>query len=906
MLIIAVVVSRMMVSSAEIIEETSKQNILALSRAAALLVSAEDLEGFVLPEDGEKPEYIALRHALATFNEISGTEYTYYLRLDPETNLMQFIVDNTLGDDIALAMPKVPREYAPDVALAGMANTVELGSYSEGWEGYMTAFAPVYHRDGSLSNVIAGVDMLDVNIREAQKNMNRLSLLLLISIIIVLGSCLYSLILYQRQTKQALMASEAKSSFLSNTSHEIRTPMNAILGMVDLIMHEDTSDIVLSHATDIRNACRGLLTVINDILDISKIESGRLEIIPANYYISSLLADSVSIVKMRTDEKKLTFAVDIDPNIPSELIGDELRIKQVLINLLNNAVKFTPEGQITLSVRCKIEGDFCHLIFSVEDTGIGIKAEDLDKIFVFFQQVDTKKNRNIEGTGLGLSISKQLVEMMDGYIAVESKYGVGSTFTASIKQQVANSQSMTYLKYPNRNSVLVYENRPAYLNSVIFTLDALGCNYEICTNRSEMYLHLDAAKYDYIFVSSMYINNIQPVIAREQPGAVTVVLDGTETPHNNTISISMPIHSLQIANILNDDYSDISNTSSSTDIIAPEAKVLVVDDNAVNLRVAVGLLKIYGIQADTATSGIRAVEMVRKTDYDLVFMDHMMPDMDGIDTTVVIRSLGGKYTHLPIVALTANAVRGVMEMFKAEGLDDYLAKPIEMSKLNAVLKKWIPVDKQGAKPELTAFESAPFLIRGLDTRKGIVNSGGAIEAYNEILAIYAADCEIRGRDMLDFHKDGNIKALTICIHAVKSASANIGADNISGMAAELESAGKAGDSSYIDTKLQNFLDSLTILLGNIRRYLGNISKDDTIRDKPADLDFLRASLANIERHMGNLNIDMVENVLEKLYTYRWNEDINGKISKIKNCVGIFDYDGIATAVAELIAISSAE
>ena len=714
------------------------------------------------------------------------------------------------------------------------------------------------------------------------------------------------------EREEALISAQIKTNFLANMSHEIRTPMNAILGMVELIMHENISDTVASFSNDIRNACRGLLIIINDILDISKIEAGKMKITLANYHISSLLADVISIIKMRTEKKMLIFAVNIDPNIPNELVGDELRIKQILINLLNNAVKFTNEGQITLSVCGHIEEDgLCRLTFSVEDTGIGIKQEDIDRIFVMFQQMDTKKNRNVEGTGLGLSISKQLVEMMDGYIDVQSEYGTGSKFTVSFPQSVADSQPLTALTHPEQVSVLVYENRVAYLNSLTFTLDSLGCKYKICANRSEIYQYLEDFKYNYIFISSLYMEKIYAIAAKKQPGAVVVVLDGDgESSYSNVLTISMPIHCLQIANILNDEYDRYDNKNNAShasgSISAPDAKVLVVDDNAVNLKVAAGLLNISKIKADTASNGMRAVEMVQDKDYDLVFMDHMMPHMDGVDTTIAIRGLGGKYAQLPIVALTANAVGGVREMFKAEGLDDFLAKPIEISKLNAILKKWLPEDKQKPQTETEVIEAGYFEIRGLNTRIGITNSGGTSDAYNEILAIYVADCENRLNDLEKYHKNGDLRALTICVHAIKSASANIGAIEISTMAAALEAAGRVSDTAHIDASLLPFFDSLSSLLGNIREYLNSIRKEGTVQDKPADSDFLKSSLAEITVYMNNFDLDMAETALMKLYTYQWDEAVFERIYKIKEYIDIFDYDAIETTIAEIKTMSGFE
>ena len=712
--------------------------------------------------------------------------------------------------------------------------------------------------------------------------------------------------------RDATIASKAKSDFLANMSHEIRTPMNAIQGMTELIMHEKINDTVMAYANDIRNASRGLLSIINAVLDISKIESGKLEIVPVRYHISSLLVDVISIIKVRADTKGISFVTHIDTNIPSELIGDEVRIKQILINLLNNAVKFTNEGQITMSVSSQMNNDVCQLVFSVSDTGVGVKPEDIGKVFVLFQQIDTKRNRNVEGTGLGLSISKQLVEMMDGSIAIESEYGVGSTFTATIKQTVANSRPIAELKQPDKSSVLVYENRPAYLSSVKYALDSLCCRYMICANRADMNRHLDDFKCDYIFVSSLYINNIQGAASQKQPNAVIVVLngDGNLYTESNILSISMPIHCLQLASILNDGhdgYSNITNPSHAADIVTPEAKVLVVDDNDVNLKVAVGLLmNTYKLQADTASSGMRAVEMVQATYYDLIFMDHMMPDMDGIDATVAIRALGKKYEKLPIVALTANAIGGMREMFIAEGLDDFLPKPIEMSKLDLILKKWLPKDKQQSREKDVVSQEICIEIPGINTQKGVRNSGGVLEDYNGILAIYAADSENRLAEMAGYHRDGNIKALSICVHALKGSSANIGADDVSGMAEELEAAGKSGDTLYIDANLQRVTDAFSNLLVNIQSYLSSVPKKDIVPNKTSDYDFLKTTLDEIERLMDNFDIDMAEHALAELYTYHWDDNVLTWITKIKDCISVFDYDGIETAISELRAVCDAE
>ncbi|MDE7279110.1 MAG: response regulator, partial [Oscillospiraceae bacterium] len=383
-------------------------------------------------------------------------------------------------------------------------------------------------------------------------------------------------------SRKADMANSAKSDFLANMSHEIRTPMNAIAGFAELCLKEKN----YCYAADIKIAAKNLVSIINDILDISKIEAGKLELVPSVYDTGEMLNDVVSIIYVQLDKKKnLDFKIDIDRRIPRKMYGDEVRLKQILINLLGNAVKFTNSGLISLSVKeLSRIGDSVSIMFKVSDTGIGIKKDDIPKLFENFRQVDTRRNRRIEGSGLGLSISKTLAEKMDGSITVESEYGKGSVFTVVLTQKISDPSPISKL----------------------------------------------AAK------------------------------------------------------------SSVSEEKSRT-LHAPEAHVLVVDDNKVNLNVTARLLTSYGIKADLADSGAAAIDMINASYYDLVFMDHMMPDLDGVDTTKIIRSRGDAYSmELPIIALTANAVSGAKEMFMESGFNDFISKPIQIPLLEKILEKWLP------------------------------------------------------------------------------------------------------------------------------------------------------------------------------------------------------------------------
>jgi signal transduction histidine kinase/ActR/RegA family two-component response regulator len=529
--------------------------------------------------------------------------------------------------------------------------------------------------------------------------------------------------------------SKSKSSFLASMSHEIRTPMNAITGMAELMLRGELTDEARSYAQDIKKAGNNLISIINDILDISKIEAGKLEIIYAKYMFSSLINDTVNIVRLRIGDKPIQFTTNIDGNIPNRLIGDEVRLRQIFLNLLSNAVKYTKQGHVSLTVTGEKRIDKqIWLKVIVSDTGSGIKAEDQESLFSDFVQVDAVKNRGIEGTGLGLAITKRLCAAMGGNISMESEYGKGTTFTVIIPQ-------------------------------------------------------------------------------------------GTE---------------LQISPSAAQDADNKTDNSGKDKFTISNTQILVVDDISTNLKVAEGLLQPYKARIDTCLSGAIAIELIKKNDYDLVFMDHMMPEMDGIETVRHIRTMGKQF---PVIALTANAVLGMREMFLEKGFNDFLAKPIDVSKLDEVLGRWIPEEKKEIIPTASGsgndsahgvLSSSFPEIPGVDTRLGITRTGGTLVNYKYVLSIFRNDAEERLLSLHNAQAQNNLSLLTTHVHAIKSASGSVGAIEISERAAKLEAAGRAGDLEFIGANLKSFTEDLEKLNKNIHIFLQSGIEEESREAEPLD------------------------------------------------------------------------
>ena len=672
--------------------------------------------------------------------------------------------------------------------------------------------------------------------------------------------------------RKAEFASQAKSDFLAKMSHEIRTPMNAITGMAELLLRGSLSGEARRHVQDIKQAGSNLVSIINDILDFSKIEAGKLEIIPIKYLLSSLINDTVNIIRMRIMEKPIRFFTNIDGNIPNSLIGDEVRLRQILINLLSNAVKYSEKGHIGLTITAdKWESGHIWLRIDVADTGKGIKHEDQAKLFDEFVKVDTKKNQGIEGTGLGLAITKRLCLAMGGDINMTSEYGKGSVFTAIIPQGIGSLEPFAAVEDPEKKKVLVYEGRLNYARSICWTLENMRVPYAMVTNIDDFSAALYREEWFYVFSSYGLYENIKPFMEPQpspkgegsplerddsafsggrKPSLALMIEWGTEAYIPGVRFVSIPAQSLSIANTLNGkaDSKGYVKNSGAIRFTFPSARILVVDDIATNLKVVEGLLAPYGAAVDTCLNGLQSIEMVKraaseKREYDIVFMDHMMPEMDGIEATSAIRAWEKELNdaqsidmrkHIPIIALTANAVVGMREMFIENGFNDFISKPIDVSKLDEILERWIPKEKkekisdsslrqtQGA--DINAFHesaegNASFSISGVDTAKGIAMTGGTLDAYKQVLKIFCKDVEDRLPLLHTIPTAETLLEFATQFHALKSASGSLGAAEISAQAAKLEAASKDADMIFIYEHLLVFVHDIIELVYNIKKAL---------------------------------------------------------------------------------------
>ena len=611
---------------------------------------------------------------------------------------------------------------------------------------------------------------------------------------------------YQVAKLAAERANNAKSRFLANMSHEIRTPINTIIGMDEMIIREDPTGVprpyfmsMMNYALDIKSASESLLSLINDILDISKIESGKMHLVEQEYDVNELLHSIVTMIRVRSNVKDLTFSLDIDKNIPSRLYGDNGKIKQIVLNLLTNAVKYTDRGGFTLTAKVtSTTDDKCSLYFSVKDTGIGVKKEDIDKLFTAFERLDEARNSSIQGTGLGLDISKQFSVLMGGNLTCESVYGEGSTFIFTVDQKIIDSS---------------------------------------------------------------------------------------------------PIGKF------NEHTAEIPNHRYAPKFTAPNARALIVDDNQMNLSVIKNLLKSTEIEIDTALSGSECLKMLDSKSYDILLLDHMMPDMDGIETLAKIRE---KNIPIPAIALTANYMTDGDSFYSSKGFDGYLTKPINTARMEEMLGKLLPPElvNISENDSLKAFDQkADFIlperlsflekIDDINVTDGISNSGD-VHNYEDTLKLFLETLDDNAGIIENAYKENDIKLYTVKVHAIKTSARIIGANSLFELAQSLEKAGNTNDLDFINANTDKLLSSFRAYKEKLSPLEAsdedNNGSDSSVPKKDISSEELSDAFNTMKELSSQMDYDGAVVLMKELKQYNLDTESESKLKAIESALRTFDWD----------------
>ena len=689
----------------------------------------------------------------------------------------------------------------------------------------------------------------------------------------------------EMEKEKAEAANEAKSAFLSNMSHEIRTPMNAIVGMTDILLREEHSKQTREYLNNIKNSGAALLTIINDILDFSKIESGKMEVVEEEYEPMSMFHDLSMIFLNRIGEKEVELLYEIDKKMPAKLWGDSQRLRQIIINLMNNAIKFTEKGFVKLSVEISaMNEENLELKFSIQDSGQGIKEEDLDKLFDSFSQVDTKKNRQKEGTGLGLAISKQLVELMHGRIGVKSTYGKGSTFYFILPQKIVDRRQAAGLKEEKPGRIGIKIVSEVVKKQVI----RLAAVYRAeCVDFTLMPFE----KVDFLITDDWKSLSEDDRKTLEESADTICLLQNPmkeERSYKNVTTLNKPVYSLNFCQLLNhEELVFQSKAEEELHFIAPEARILIVDDNEMNLKVTKGLLEPFKMQLDFARNGKEAVEMVQENSYDMVFMDHMMPVMDGIEAVREIRKLEGEvYQKLPVVALSANATAEAKEMFLREKMNDFVAKPIKLKEIGKCILKWLPEElvtmveeeKTGTAEDIVlssdegnskpAGQEAYPVIEGLDVSEGIKNCG-SLQLFLELLGDFYKLIEPKSVKIEKCLADDMIRDYTIEVHALKNTARMIGALKLSELFYEMEQLGNADEKAELKRRTPEVLE----LYRSYKDILVEYGRANNENLNQVSVKTMQNTLRKLHDAMDTFDLDGADSAMKELETYALPEEI---------------------------------
>ena len=736
----------------------------------------------------------------------------------------------------------------------------------------------------------------------------------------------------------ALRKSEReKDDFLANVSHEIRTPINTICGISEVMIKNGVPVELQEDILNIQSAGRNLMSVVGDILDYSELQEGDFEIVEENYHISSTIYDVINMSIAKKSEKKLELIVDCDANMPSVLTGDEQKIRRVIMNLVNNAIEFTNEGCVSINFGARKEEYGINLIVTVKDTGIGMSKENVENLFEKFTQVDMGRTRRKGGVGLGLAIAQTIVNRMGGFITVKSELNKGSEFRVIIPQKVYDERPVVEISDKTDINAAVYINmeqfryssiRDEYADIIQHMIQQLGVKCHVCRNLAELKRWEKRESYNQIFVSlleyqedAMYFDNLA------QKTNVHLIIDhydDMKVQNKNILKIYKPFFILSIVTSLKNSLMQTVEKRVEIErnqLYAPEAHVLVIDDNRMNIRVVEGLMNQFGVKVSYALSGQEGIQMLQSKAYDLIFLDHMMPGMDGIECFHHIRRKADiYYKEIPIIALTANAIAGAREMFMKEGFNDFISKPVESSVLQRTLKRHLPLSKQRRPDELVnrgevsvnTVDAVPenknddlqkaFVIGDLDIEKGLMYCGNK-ENYLEILTSQRDG----GNELLEhvqkLFQEEDWKNYIIVVHGIKSSMMSIGAVKLSELAKSLEFAGKK--EAFDDIKnehnvmIKEFRRVMKIL--NECPYLSKneMTEDIENRQEISEEEFT-LKLEELENASYELDADQMRAILDVLSAYSFGgKNLQKELKVVYKKIEMFDLMSAYEAAARI-------
>ncbi|MBP3205452.1 MAG: PocR ligand-binding domain-containing protein [Lachnospiraceae bacterium] len=730
----------------------------------------------------------------------------------------------------------------------------------------------------------------------------------------VLSEMAYGRYMAVKAGEEIERAAHMKSDFLANMSHEIRTPMNAVIGLAEMALRENLPPLAKEYINQIKNSGRALLNIINDILDFSKIEAGKMDIMPVEYETLSIINDVANMMQVKLKDKDVELLLDINPNFPAYVEGDNLRIKQVLTNIVNNAIKFTNSGYVKIRMDfSNIDEEHIKLRFFVEDTGIGIKEEDIGKLFQSFNQVDSKRNRNVEGTGLGLAISKQLLTLMGGNISVQSVYGEGSMFYFYLPQKVVDRSKAIVIKEPDKKFVMCNFNTIDLRTQFMKDIARFGIAHQEMTDWQDVIDHLEQFKGSkpkdlYIFTEKKCQDDTMNEILMKYPDISMIMVEDffmdEKSMFPNLRILKKPLSAILISMVLNGDETislEGDADAYTIDFVAPDAKILLVDDNSINLTVAEGLMEPMKMHVTSVTSGKEALKRIESEQFDIIFMDHMMPELDGVETTRLIRRFHPNYDKTPIIALTANAIEGAKSMFLSEGMQDVVTKPIEVRFLAMKLKQWLPPEKIQKPTDKDKEEAAavkPAAAGELDLNTAVIADLDTASArqllgndklYLNILKKFYESIGNKAMAIKKFYDDQDIHAYTIAVHALKSEARQIGAKELSDMAAELEKAGNANDMRIIREKTAHVLKKYLMYQQDLRPFFGG--EDENAESKPAlDDATLKEQFEKLAVAVDELDMDGMEEVSDKLKEFGYKGEEEKLCKELLEAISEMDVD----------------